>query len=218
MQFALLGQNEVGHIWVLLLRCLEGSDEYIKITCGKVFVVVTNIMRSIFWLRRDLALATLPQSIICMRRLFTVLAAPRPNLGRRQLQIVASKLPVWINPSNPLGEEEAKSFNRFLITLKTKNLTRHWSKSKDSTESLARPLSNHAIFLLGGYIKVVHDPLIYLPATIRRALESGLHVLCEIATNHSRNTMMLELSDAGERASYKRIWQEFEKQKYAGQG
>jgi hypothetical protein len=79
-------------------------------------------------------------------------------------------------------------------------------------------MSIHAPFLLAAYARVANDPLVFLPLSVRRELEPGLFTLCEIASVHARNAVVADLGNVGEKATLKALWQEYEKQKYSGQG
>jgi len=213
----LLDVKLIGSIWNIISNALQESGQHMEVTSGRIYELILNIMRNLIHLRRDLVLATLPHVVNITMQLFKLLALPRFDLGKRQINHIGANLPLWVNPSVPLGEKEARAFSRYLMAFNTKTVP--WSGvPNDKAESLARPMSIHAPLILLGYIKLALDPLLIIPSIIRRELEPGLVMLCEISSIHARDAMMSELTDAGEKAMFKRIWQEYEQQRYVGQG
>ena len=207
-------------IWNLLSRLLAGTRAHDSETNVAAFHEIVSILRSLVRLRRDLVVATLPHlsNVIC-HLLFT-LRSPRPLLGAKQYSIVADSFPIWVNPSCPLGAEESKNISRLLTSLsaKTSVLVHGTSAELRKPESLARPLSKHVTCILRAYLEALNDPLCILPADVRRELQPGLFVLCEMLNEHTRDALMVSALDAGGKAAMKVLWREYEKQRYIGKG
>ena len=185
-----------------------------------MFHEIVATLSSLVRLRRDLVVTTLPHlsNIIC--RLLFALRSPRPLLGAKQYTIVADSFPVWIEPSHPLGVEESKDLSRLLTLLSTKTQVRVYGTSTELSkpESLARPLSKHVACILQAYFEVLNDPLCILPADIRRELQPGLFVLCDMLNEYTRDALMVSALDASGKAAMKGLWREYEKQRYTGKG
>lgn len=185
-----------------------------------VFHEIVATLSSLVRLRRDLVVITLPHLSNIIRRLLFALRGPRPLLGAKQYTIVADSFPVWIKPSHPLGVEESKGLSRLITLFSTKTLVRVHGPSAELSkpESLARPLSKHVACILQAYFEVLNDPLCVLPADIRRELQPGLFVLCDMLNEHARDALMVSALDAGGKAAMKGLWREYEKQRYKGKG
>ena len=134
--------------------------------------------------------------------------------------MVADTLPEWISQTGPARVDDSRAIARLLTTLTTKTLVRTFAPSAatQKAESLARPFSKHAGYVLRAYIEAVNDPLSVLPAEIRRELEPGLFALCDMMGENNRDSIMVTALDAGGKVVMKGIWREYEKQKYVGKG
>jgi hypothetical protein len=166
---------------------------------------------------------TLPHLGILLNQLISSLRNLRPQLGGKQSKIVTDTLPRWVNASSshPLGAEEAKSLARLLSTLTTKTIVRtHYQHTSDTpkAESLAKPFSKHAAYILKAYIEAMNDPLCVLPSEIRKELMPGLFALCDMVSEHARDALMVSGLDGGGKATLKVLWKEYEKQRYVGKG
>lgn len=212
-------QNVIS-IWNLLSRLLAGTTPHESETNVAAFHEIVSILGSLVRLRRDLVVATLPHlsNVIC--HLLVTLRSPRPLLGAKQYSIVADSFPIWVNPSHPLGAEESKSLSRLLTSLsaKTSVLVHGTSAEPRKPESLARPMSKHVTCILQAYLEALNDPLCILPVDVRRELQPGLFVLCEMLNEHTRDALMVSALDAGGRAAMKVLWRVYEKQRYTGKG
>lgn len=155
----------------------------------------------------------LRQLMMCIRRC-------RPNLGPKQTTLVTNTLPRWINAKEPLGTEECKALARLLETLTAKTVARNNASSADiqKSESLAKPFSKHAAYVLKAYIEAMNDPLCILLPEVRKEVQPGLFALCSMINDHSRDAMMVSAFDAGGKATMKALWKEYEKQRYVGKG
>jgi hypothetical protein len=207
-------------IWVLFSRFLAGSKAHDTITDTVLFHHIVSVLSALVRLRRDLVVTTLPHLSNIMRQLIFALRSPRPMLGAKQYAIVADSLPAWINPSHPLGVEESKELSRLFTSLSTKTLVRVNGPPAETQkpESLARPLSKHVACALQAYLDALNDPLCVLAAEIRRELQPGLFVLCDILNHHTRDALMVSALDVGGKAAMKGLWREYEKQRYTGKG
>jgi hypothetical protein len=205
---------------VLFSRLLAGSKAHDSETNVSVFREIVVILNSLVRLRRDLVVATLPHLSNIIRHLLFALRSPRPLLGAKQHAIVANSLPAWINPSRPLGAEESKDLSRLLTSLSAKTSVRVHGPSAElrKPESLARPLSKHVACVLRAYLEALNDPLCILPADVRRELQPGLFILCDMLNEHTRDALMVSALDAGGKAAMKVLWGEYEKQRYKGKG
>ncbi|KAI0307579.1 Urb2/Npa2 family-domain-containing protein [Multifurca ochricompacta] len=212
-------QNVIS-IWILLSRLLAGSKAHDSMTNVVVFHEIISIIDALVRLRRDLVITTLPQLGNIMRQLVFALRSPRPLLGAKQRAIVADALPAWINPSYPLGVEESKLLSRLLTSLSAKTLIRvHGPPTElQKPESLARPLSKHVACVLQAYLDVLNDPLCVLSAEVRRELQPGLFVVCDMLNEYTRDALMVSALDAGGKAAMQGLWREYEKQRYTGKG
>jgi len=92
------------------------------------------------------------------------------------------------------------------------------SADSQKAESLAKPFSKHAAFVLKAYMDAMNDPLCVMPLGVRKELYPGLFSLCDMINEYSRDAMMVSALDAGGKATMKALWNEYEKQKYVGKG
>ncbi|OCH96588.1 hypothetical protein OBBRIDRAFT_765485 [Obba rivulosa] len=212
-------ETYLSSIWSLLGAFLAGSDSHDNTTDATIFHQIVGALSALVRLRRDLVLLTLPQLGTVLRLLILSLRSLRPHLGKRQSKLVSDTLPRWIEPGAPLGAEESKALARLMTTLTTKTLVRtHGSSAQEQKpESLARPFSKHAAYVLTAYIHAMNDPLCFMPAPVRRELQPGLFALCDMMGEHDRDAMMVTL-DTGGKATMKALWKEYEKQRYVGKG
>lgn len=220
-QAASLRLVDLNSIWSLLSKSLLPSSVHDETTSTPTFHKIVSILGALIRLRRDLVMPHLPHLGMVLRQLMMSIRNCRPQLGAKQSTLVANTLPIWVNVKQPLGPEEAKAFARLLEALATKTTIRsHSSLNTDApkAESLAKPFSKHAAFVLEAYIDAMNDPLCSLPAELRKQLSPGLFALCGMMNEHSRDAMMVSALDAGGKTTMKAIWKEYEKQKYVGKG
>ncbi|KAF7982078.1 hypothetical protein HWV62_30382 [Athelia sp. TMB] len=222
---AALRSQDLGSIWSLISKSLCGSQTHDPESSPSTFHSLISITSAVIRLRRDLVVCTLPHLGMVLRQLISVIRHLRPQLGSKQSKLVTDDLPVWINATQqPLGAEEGKALARLLTTLTTKSMTRTHHHHGESTsqiqkaESLAKPFSKHAAYVLKAYIDAMNDPLCVLPLDLRRELQPGLYAVCDMLNEHSRDAMMVSALDAGGKTTMKALWKEYEKQKYVGKG
>ena len=78
-------------------------------------------------------------------------------------------------------------------------------------ESFAKPFAKHAADVLKAHVDAMCAPLMVLPMEVRRALLPGLFALCEMMSEHSRDTLMVSVVDGDGRTILKALWTEHDK-------
>ncbi|KAK7058266.1 hypothetical protein VNI00_001897 [Paramarasmius palmivorus] len=211
---------DITGIWSFLAKILRPHTDSTPETNIEILGAITSIATSLIRLRRDLVTLTLPHLVAVLRLLIMSVRSPRPNLGAKQTGIVSDSLPTWINVRQPLGPEEAKSVARLLESLTTKTLVKVHGSSMENqkAESLAKPFSKHAAYVVKAYIEAVNDPLCILPSAVKKALQPGLYSLCGMISEYNRDALMVSLHDSADKAVFKDLWKEYEKQRYVGKG
>ena len=221
-QPAMIRQQDLSSVWSILGSSLKGSSQHDSSTNQATFNGIISVISALLRLRRDLLLTTLPQLNFVLRRLIMTLRRLRPHLGGKQTRLVSDTLPSWVNPSEPAHVEDSKAIARLLTILTTKTMIRTYGSASSTegqkAESLARPFSKHASYVLCAYIEALNDPLCVVRAEVRKELEPGLFALCEMMGENNRDAMMVASLDTGGKSVMKGIWREYEKQKYVGKG
>ncbi|KAJ7275267.1 Urb2/Npa2 family-domain-containing protein [Mycena haematopus] len=216
---ASLRTSDIGCIWSLLSKFLAKSKTHDEATSTDISHEITSIVGALIRLRRDLVALTLPNLGMVLQQLITTIRRPRPQLGAKQTALVTDTLPRWVNAVRPVSHEEGMALARLLETLTTKTTLRsHSSTDAQRAESLARPFSKHAAYVIKAYIDAMNDPLCILPPELRKELRPGLFALCSMVNDHTRDAMMVSALDAGGKTIMKNLWAEYEKQKYVGKG
>ncbi|KAG6837114.1 hypothetical protein H0H93_014420 [Arthromyces matolae] len=219
-QPAVLRNVDMGSIWGLLALLLSGSPTHDQNTTLKIFHEIISIVSALIRLRRDLVVHTLPHLGSILRQLLMIPRTVRPNLGTKQSALVTDTLPQWLNPKQPVGVEEVKALARLLETLTVKTVVRNNAPNTETqkAESLAKPFSKHAVYVVKAYVTAMNDPLCLLPSEHRKELQRGLFALCSMISDHNRDAMMVSTLDAGGKLTMKSLWKEYEKQRYVGKG
>lgn len=219
-QPASLRSVDLSSLWSILRALLAASSEHEQTTDNAVFHGVVDVLGALVRLRRDLVLNTLPHLGFVLRQLVSCLRSLRPQLGGKQSRLVMDTLPRWISAMQPLGSQESKTLARLLTTLTTKTMVRVHGAAAETQkpESLVRPFSKHAAYVLTAYVEAVNDPLCFVSSGIRKELQPGLFALCEMLGEHVRDAMMVSALDTGGKATMKALWKEYEKQRYVGKG
>ncbi|KAG6891424.1 hypothetical protein C0992_007203 [Termitomyces sp. T32_za158] len=219
-QPAVLRMGDMGSIWSLITNFLAGSCVHDKDTTLEIFHKIINVISALIRLRRDLVIHTLPHLGSVLRQLLVIVRTVRPSLGIKQTSLVTDTLPRWLNAKQPIGVEEVRVLARLLETLTTKYMVRNNAPNSETqkAESLAKPFSKHATYVLKAYITVMNDPLCLLPSEHRKELQRGLYALCSMIGDHSRDAMMVSALDTGGKLTMKALWKEYEKQRYVGKG
>jgi len=212
--------QDLSSIWSILGNLVSGSTEHDDTADPGVYQSIINIVSALVRLRRDLVLRSLPHLGMILRQLILALRTVRLQLGGKQTRLVMNTLPRWISTSASLGSEESKALARLLTTLLTKTLVRNQYQSTETQkpESLARPFSKHAAYVLTAYIEAIIDPLCTVPPQVRKELQPGLYALCDMLGEHSRDAMMVSSLNATGKATMKALWKDYEKQRYTGKG
>ncbi|KII93436.1 hypothetical protein PLICRDRAFT_35642 [Plicaturopsis crispa FD-325 SS-3] len=213
---------DLSSVWSIVSKFLVGSTHHDDHTSAAIFHQIVATISALIRLRRDLVVCTLPHLSMILGQLILSVRSPRPQLGGKQSRLVTNTMPAWISPSEPLAAEEGKALARLLTVLTTKSIARTHNSSSTTepqkAESLAKPFSKHAAYVLKAYLDALNDPLCFLSSELRRELQPGLFALCGMISDHSRDAMMVSALDAGGKAAMKTIWREYEKQKYVGKG
>jgi hypothetical protein len=220
MQPAALRPSDIMSTWTIVSKLLSGSEKHDSGTSTDIFRVTVGIVSALIRHRRDLVLPGLPHLSMILQRLVAMVRAIRPGLGAKQARTVANSFPFWVNVREPLGVPEAKVLSRLLVSLTTKTTVRLVGSALENQkmESLARPFGKHASYVLVAYAQAMNDPLCVVLAATRKELYPGLFALCDILGDHDREAMMLSALDGGGKATMKMLWNDYKKQKYAGQG
>ncbi|KAF9499876.1 hypothetical protein BDN71DRAFT_1586526 [Pleurotus eryngii] len=216
---AVLRPTDTGNLWSTLAKMVANSKLHDGHTSHPMFQQIVAIIGTIVRLRRDLLVNNLPQLGHTLSRLLMCLRTTQHNLGAMQKSMVLDTFPQWIVADEPLTVREAKALARLLENINAKTVVRNNAAHQElqKAESLAKPFSKHATYILKAYVTVMNDPLCVLPLPIRKELRSGLFVLCGMVNDHSRDAIMVSL-DVGGKLTLKSLWQEYEKQRYHGQG
>ncbi|KAG6902814.1 hypothetical protein C0995_011301 [Termitomyces sp. Mi166 len=219
-QPAVLRIGDIGSIWSLITNFLAGSRVHDNNTALEIFHKIINIISALIRLRRDLVIHTLPHLGSVLRQLLMIVRTVRSSLGMKQTSLVTDTLPRWLNAKQPVGIEEVKALARLLETLTTKSMVRNNAPNSETqkAESLAKPFSKHAAYVLKAYITAMNDPLCLLPLEHRKELQRGLYALCSMIGDHNRDALMVSALDSGGKLTMKTLWKEYEKQRYVGKG
>jgi hypothetical protein len=209
---------DIGSIFIIMFRLLQGSENRDEKSTPEIFHKIVASLSALIRLRRDLVIPVLPHLVAILRELLLLTRSCRPQLGSKQTAMVMRVKPRWITVEEPLGSVEGRMLSRLLEALNVKTVIRsHTANEVQKAESLAKPFSKHAAYVLAAYIEALNDPLCVLGMEMRRELEPGLFVLCEIMGEHARDALVVTL-DASGKATLKLIWKEYEKQRYVGRG
>jgi hypothetical protein len=209
---------DVSGIWAITSQFLSHSEIHDQHTSFAIFHDIVQVISALVRLRRDLIKQTLPHLGASLRRLILLTRTARLQLGAKQASIVANDLPLWIHPDDPLSADMAKRLSRLLQALTTKTVVRsHTSTEAQKAESLAKPFSKHAAYVLKAYIETIPDPLSTFSAKTREELRPGIFSLCEMLSEHSRDALMVSLDSAGQ-SIMKNLWKEYKRQLYDGRG
>lgn len=209
---------DIGSIFIVLFSFLRPSEEHDERTAPEVFHKIIASISALVRLRRDLVVSALPHLGLVLSKLISLIRSCRPQLGSKQTDMVMRNFPRWVAIGQPLGLEEGRMLSRLLETLNVKTVVRsHMASKAQKAESLAKPFSKHAAYVLAAYIEALNDPLCVIGLEMRREFEPGLFALCEIMGEHARDALYVSL-DNDDKAVLKMIWKEYGKQRYVGGG
>lgn len=198
----------------------------------RMFQGVVGTLSALVRLRKDLLGPYLPLLTEVLQQLLPLLSSLlRPNTGRAQLRRLDASTPCWLNVSvQPLGVAEANALSRLLAELGAKRTTvataaavssrKRMRISADgasgSTESLARPMAKHAIYILVAYVRCVTQSITTIAKPLRQELQPGLLVLFELVGEHERSAALKGMLDASGQVIFKALWSDWERQRYKG--
>lgn len=215
-----------------LASVVETKREELDGMRSKLFGGIVSTLSSLMRLRQDLVVGFLPQVGLLLARLITLFRRLGRHASNGEIQASGSQrrslrrdLPAWLDPVlvTPLrAHHEARALSRLVSNVMAKSVSlKHRSSDAPGTavkaESLARPLSKHATYMLVAYLKSLTAQGSVVPADVRAELEVGMMTICEIMGHHQRDAAMSGLLDSAGKVLMKRIWSEFEKQRYKGQ-
>ncbi|CCM02194.1 uncharacterized protein FIBRA_04274 [Fibroporia radiculosa] len=210
---------DLSSLWSIIGFLLSESEDHAATTDPDVFHEIVSIISALIRLRRDLVVNTLPHLGFVLCQLTKCLRAIRPHLGAKQTKLVMNTLPSWISANKPLSAHESKALARLMTTLAVKTLVRTYETGDaQKAESLARPFSKHAAYVLTAYTEAVNDTLCHVAAPVRKELHSGLFALCEMLGEYNRDALMVSALDADGKTIMKALWKDYEKERYMGQG
>ncbi|EPQ31123.1 uncharacterized protein PFL1_06842 [Pseudozyma flocculosa PF-1] len=146
-------------------------------------------------------------------------------------------LPAWFDPAHTLplrADVEARQYSRLLtsLTLKTSSLLPHHHhdrrpggdagesarrKRERKAESLSKPFSKHAVYVVVAYLNAVTNPASTLPTDVRAEVQPGLLALCGVVGKHERDAAMVGLLDSAGKTLFKNLWRKWEDERYRGQ-
>ncbi|WFC94295.1 hypothetical protein MBRA1_000924 [Malassezia brasiliensis] len=194
-----------------------------------LFSGVVSTLHAIIRLRKDLLGAFLPQLTEVLCQLLPLLQSlQRSNVGRTQLHRLAAATPVWLDvASHPLGAGEARTLSRLYAEIPAKSTSiativahkrRRVSTDEHAgtTESLARSMSKHAVYILVAYVRCVSQSGTTLATSVRQELQPGLYALCDLVSKFERDAVLKGMLDASGQIIFKALWSEWERQRYKG--
>lgn len=187
---------------------------------SSIFLDIVASLTIIVRQRRDLLTGRLPQLAQLSGRLVQLLSVSRQQLGKAQLASLQAQQPVWAPvDSEGLDDRHARALSRLLTSISAKTVALSVSgKASDKIDSLAKPFGRHAIHVLIAYVRaLIANPLLFIPASAQRSLEPGLFALCEIISSYDRDAALVGLLDEAGQTLMKRIWSQWEAQRYKGQ-
>lgn len=193
-----------------------------------IFQGAVGVLRSIIRLRKDLLSPYLPQLAEVLCQLLPLLGSLlRTNVGRAQLRRLAAATPAWLDEANaPLGVDEARSLSRLFAEIPAKTtsiatIVAHKRRRTDdghasTTESLARSMSKHAVYILVAYVRCVTHGVTTIATPLRQELQPGLFALCDLVSKYERDAVLKGMLDASGQVVFKGLWSEWERQRYKG--
>ena len=134
------------------------------------------------------------------------------------MAMVMDTQPRWLSPLMPLGGDEARGFSRLVESLTLKTTAMH-DAGGGKAESLAKPFSKHAMYVLKVYVEVMSDELVEMEREVRKGMEEGVWALCGMISVYCRDALMVGGAlDEGAKEVLKMVWREWERVRYVGKG
>lgn len=199
--------------------------ESVEADASAIFGGLCNTLRALVRQRKDLIRPLLPHITELLSLLLPMLSSLlRANAGQAQRRRVYAATPRWIDVLRaPLGVSDARALSRLLTELAAKTAVatgpltkRRRTEPAGATESLAKPMSKHAVYMLVAYVRCVTQPATTIAVPLRRELEPGLFALCDMCGDFERDAALKGMLDASGQVVFKALWTEWEHQRYKG--
>ena len=209
----------------------SGHEDRVNFSCpsGPIFSGIVSALRAMVRLRKDLLNPFLPQFTELLCLLIPLLQSlQRHNVGRSQLRRLAAAMPAWLDVATcPLGVTEARALTRLYTEIPAKSTSiativaqkrRRLSSDEhtSTTESLARSMSKHAVYILVAYVRCVTQGITTLATPVRQELQAGLFALCDLVNKYERDAVLKGMLDASGQVVFKTLWSDWERQRYKG--
>lgn len=193
-------------------------------SASAIFQHVCAALRALVHQRKDLLAPCLPHLTQLLGMPWRLLSSVlRANTGSVVLHHLASTMPCWLDVHlHPLSVADAQAFSRLLTELGAKtpihpSLTKRSKTEMPGTmESLSKPMSKHAVYILVAYVRCLTMPDTTIDVSLRQALQPGLYALCELCGEFERDTALKGMLDASGQLVFKALWREWERQRYRG--
>ncbi|WFD19545.1 hypothetical protein MCAP1_001777 [Malassezia caprae] len=190
---------------------------------GAIFQSVCATLRALVRQRKDLVRPCLPHLTDLIARLCLLLSSfVRAHTGEAIVREMAAALPAWLDmAAAPLTSAEARALARLLTELGAKTsavapAAKRARLSHATTESLRKPLSKYAVYMLLAYVRSITMPHTTIAAALRTELQPGLFVLCDVCGEHERDAALKHALDASGQVVFQALWADWERQRYKG--
>lgn len=189
-----------------------------------IFRGICAALRSIVRQRKDLVTPCLPHlTDILSQQLRLLSHMLRAHPGLAILRRIHASTPCWIDiVEHPLGVTEAQAFRRLLTELEGKTsvaslgVKRARTETRSITESLAKPMSKYAVYIMVAYVRCVTMPDTTITAALRQELQPGMFALCNMCGDFERDAALKSMLDAAGQLVFKSIWTQWDAQRYKG--
>lgn len=188
-----------------------------------IFGGICAVLRSLIRHRKDIVKPCLPHLTEVLSQQWHLLShVSRAHTGMAIERQVHASMPCWLDVAvSPLGLDAAQAFRRVLSELAGKTSVIHVSKkvkpnTPNTTETLAKPMKKHAVYVLVAYARCVTMPHTTIPPNLRQELLPGLFALCDICGDFERDTALKSMLDASAQLVFKDIWRQWDGQRYKG--
>ena len=111
---------DLTHVWLFLADTLSDSASHDDTTSRMIYSQIVSLIYGLVQLHRDLVISSLPDMAHTLSCLLDCLQAVQQDLGATQQWSITNTFPLWIQPSQPLGAEDAKVTARLLECLTTR--------------------------------------------------------------------------------------------------
>ncbi|KZT61085.1 hypothetical protein CALCODRAFT_59409 [Calocera cornea HHB12733] len=207
----------IGHMWSIVATALKPAPQHTS--KPDLFFAITTLITTLVRSRRALIVNSLPLLAEAIVGLLLTLRTSRPHLGSSQSRIITSTHPSWVAVEAPLGKKHAEELARLMSVITVKTPEQGYQRTTQSKlESLAKPFSRHAPYVLQAYINMITDPFGEVASETRRSLQPGVFALCSMVGDEDRDALMASLPRSTSKALFRALWQEYDKQRYVGKG